>query len=107
MPMRLPKSQWPFELEEEGPPEDRSVLLGGVAVIGKAPHRVIAVRLDPSTLGVDYRADVAEDVYADLELETMLDELTFLDDIDHSVLVPIGGGHYVLWMMPSSGSGPA
>jgi hypothetical protein len=90
---------------EEGPPEDPAILLGGAAEIGKAPHRVMAVRLNPKTLAVDYRADLEEDVYADYQLEGMLDELTFLDDIDKSVLVPIEGGHYVIWMMPFSDRG--
>jgi hypothetical protein len=37
------------------------------------------------------------DVYADYQLEDMLDELTFMDDIDKSVLVPMSGGAYVRW----------
>lgn len=102
MPVCLPQPRWPSELLEEGPPEDPSILLGGAAEIGKAPHRVLAVRLNPNTLAVDYRRDLEEDVYADYQLEGVLDELTFLDDIDKSVLVPIGGGHYVVWMIPFS-----
>ena len=102
MPVRLPEPRWPAELLEEGPPEDPSILLGGAAEIGKAPHRVLAVRLNPSTLSVDYRADLEEGIYGDYQLEDMLDELTFLDDIDKSVLVPIEGGYYVIWMMPFS-----
>ena len=102
MPVCLPEPRWPSELLEEGPPEDPSILLGGAAEIGKAPHRVLAVRLNPNTLAVDYRRDLEEDVYADYQLEGVLDELTFLDDIDKSVLVPIGGGHYVVWMIPFS-----
>lgn len=105
MPIHLPEPRWPSELLEEGPPEDPAILLGGAAEIGKAPHRVMAVRLNPKTLAVDYRADLEEDVYADYQLEGMLDELTFLDDIDKSVLVPIEGGHYVIWMMPFSDRG--
>jgi hypothetical protein len=35
--------------------------------------------------------------------EGMLDELTVLDDIDKSVLVPIAGG--VVWMLPFSSVG--
>jgi hypothetical protein len=103
MPVRLPEPRWPSELLDEGPPEDPSILLGGAAEIGKAPYRVLAVRLNAHTLAVDYRTELDEDVYADYQLEGMLDELTFLDDIDKSVLVPIEGGHYVIWMMPFSG----
>jgi hypothetical protein len=102
MPIRFPEPRWPSELLEEGPPEDPSILLSGAAEIGQSPHRVMAVRLNPGTLAVDYRADLEEDVYADYQLEGMLDELTFLDDIDKSVLVPIEGQHYVIWMIPFS-----
>jgi hypothetical protein len=100
MPVRLPEILWPPELLEEGPPEDRSILLGGPAAIGKAPHRVVAVRINPQTLGVDYRTDVDEDVYADCQVEELLEELTFLEDIDQSVLVALASGSYVIWMMP-------
>ncbi len=105
MPIRLPEPRWPSELLEQGPPEDPSILLSGAAEIGKAPYRVLAVRLNPNTLAVDYRADLNEDIYADYEVESMLDELTVLDDIDKSVLVPIAGGHYVVWMLPFSDAG--
>ena len=105
MPIRLPEPRWPSELLEQGPPEDPSILLGGAAEIGKAPYRVLAVRLNPDTLAVDYRADLNEDIYADYEVESMLDDLTVLDDIDKSVLVPIAGGHYVVWVLPFSDAG--
>jgi hypothetical protein len=105
MVVRLPEPRWPSELLEEGPPEDPSILLSGGAEIGTASHRVVAVRLNPGTLTVDYRAEVGEDIYADYGLEDMLEELTFLDDIDASVLVATECGHYVIWMMPFSGAG--
>jgi hypothetical protein len=105
MPIPLPELNWPPELLEEGPPEDPSILLGGPAAIGKAPHRVVAVRINPRTLGVDYRTDLDEDVYADWQMEDMLDELTFLEDIDRSVLVPLSGGSYVIWLMPFGDTG--
>jgi hypothetical protein len=105
MPVRLPELLWPSELLEEGPLEDPSILLGGPAAIGKAPHRVVAVRIDPTTLAVDFRTDLDEDVYADCQVEDMLDELTFLEDIDQSVLVPLAGGSYVIWLMPFGDTG--
>ena len=101
MPVRLPEPLWPSELQEEGPPEDPGILLAGAAEIGKARHRVLAVRLNPNTLAVDYQTEVEEEIYADYQLEDMLDELTFLDEIDKSVLVPMADGHYVIWMIPS------
>ncbi|PPQ28679.1 hypothetical protein [Rhodopila globiformis] len=105
MPVNLPAPQWPAALVEQGPPEDPAILLGGAAVIGQAPHRILAMRINPRTLSVDYRPDVDPDAYGDYQLEEMLDELTFMDDIDKSVLVPMGGGAYVLWMMPDSDAG--
>jgi hypothetical protein len=105
MPVQLPAPEWPSELLEAGPPEDPFILLSGPARIGKAPYRVLAVRVNPNTLGVDYRYDLGEDVYADYQLEDTLDALTFLDDIDKSVLVPIEHGHYVIWMLPFGDTG--
>jgi hypothetical protein len=102
MPVDLPTPQWPAALMEQGPPEDPTILLGGAAIIGQAPHRVLAMRINSRTLAVDYRPDVDQDVYADYQLDEMLDELTFMDDIDKSVLVPMSGAAYVLWMMRSS-----
>lgn len=102
MSVHFPPPNWPSDLNEQGPAEDPSILLGGDAVIGTAHHRVIAVRMNPRTLSVDYRADVAEEIYDDYQLEDMLDAVTFLDDIDNSVLVALGGKHYVIGMMPSS-----
>lgn len=102
MPVSLPEPVWPTELLEAGPQEDASILLSGAAEIGKAPYRVLAVRLNPSTLAIDYRADIEEDIYDEYQLEDRLDELTFLDDIDKSVLVPMAGGYYVVWMLPYS-----
>jgi hypothetical protein len=101
MPVRLPEPKWPSELQEQGPLEDPSILLAGAATIGKAPHRVVAVRMNPRTLAIDYRPDLEEDIYADCQVDAMLEELTFLEDIDQSVLVPMAGSSYVIWMMPS------
>jgi hypothetical protein len=105
MPVQFPAPEWPAELLEAGPPEDASILLSGPARIGEAPYRVLAVRINPNTLAVDYRYDLGEDVYADYQLEDTLEELTFLNDIDKSVLVTVGQGHYVIWMLPAGDSG--
>jgi hypothetical protein len=105
MPVQLPAPKWPLELLEAGPSEDPFILLSGAATIAGAPYRVLAVRVDPATLGVDYRYDLGEEVYADYQLEDTFDELTFLDDIDKSVLVSIQHGHYVIWMLPAAGEG--
>lgn len=100
MPIQLPQTVWPSVLTEEGPSQDPSILLSGMATIGPAPHRMLAVRIDPTTLAVDYRSDLDETVYADYQLDELVDDLTFLDDLDASVLVPMGGSDYVVWIMP-------
>ena len=105
MPIKIPQTVWPTELTEEGPSQDVSILLTGMANIGPAPHRVLAVRLDPTTLSVDYRPDLDESAYAEYQLDELVDDLTFLDDLDASVLVPMGDGEYVVWMMPFSNLG--
>ena len=105
MPIHFPEPRWPVELLEEGPEEDPSILLGGVAEIGNARHRISAVRVSPRSLRVDFRADLKKNVYADHELEVMLEELSFFvnffDSIDQSVIVPLESGTYVIWMVPS------
>ena len=100
MPIRFPEPRWPVELLEEGPEEDPSILLGGVAEIGNAQYRISAVRVSPRPLQVDFRADLKKYVYADHELEVMLEELSFFGSIDRSVVVPLESGNYVIWMVP-------
>jgi hypothetical protein len=103
MPIRFPEPHWPVELLEEGPDEDRSILLGGVAEIGNALHRILAIRVSTRHLHlqVDFRNDLKKYIYADHELEVMLDELRFFGSIDRSVVVPLESGSYVIWMVPS------
>lgn len=100
MPVQIPQVGWPAELSEEGPAEDPFILLTGAAMIGRAPCRVLAIRVSTATLAIDYRPDLEEEIYADLQLEEMLSELTFAEDIDRSVLVPMETGNYVVWMIP-------
>ena len=75
-------------------------VVSGAASVGQGMETALA-QICADTLGVDYRNDLEEDVYADYQLEDTLDELTFLDDIDKSALVSIDHGHYVIWMLPS------
>ncbi len=102
MPVRLPELNWPLELLEKGPEEDPSILLSGAAEIGTVPHRILALRVNPSHAQVDFRADLDEAVYADYQLEVMLDELNVFDNVDRSAVVPLESGDYVIWMVPSA-----
>jgi hypothetical protein len=100
MPIALPEIVMPNELTEAGPSDDPEILLSGVVNIGPAPYRLLALRIDPSSLEVDFREDVDEDEYEELELEDMLDDLSMSDDLDASVLVPMNGASYVVWIRP-------
>jgi hypothetical protein len=100
MAIFFPEPRWPSELLEEGPEEDRSVLLRGAAEIAGARHRILAVRVGRSTLEVDVRDDLDESIYDDYRLQDMLDELGFFENVDQSVLVHLETGHYVIWMVP-------
>jgi hypothetical protein len=100
MPIPLPDVVLPPELTEEGPADDSEILLSGLVNIGPAPYRMFALRIDPSSLEVDYRDDVDEEAYEDYDLDDMLEDLTARDDLDASVLVPMNGASYVVWMMP-------
>jgi hypothetical protein len=100
MAVAFPQPSWPDTLTERGPEEDRSILLDGRVGIGPTLHRLLAVRVDRDTLSVDFRADVDEDCYADYDLDVMLDELEFFDDIDAAGLLVLDTGNYVVWMVP-------
>lgn len=104
MPVRLPEPRWPAELLEDGPDEDPSILLSRAVEIGNVLHRLLAVRVNPNHLRVDFRPDLGKAVYADYPLELMLDELTFFDDIDRSAVVRLESGSYILWMVPAGGT---
>jgi hypothetical protein len=96
--------EWPRELLEAGPPEDPFILLSGSTRIGAAPHKIVAIRIDPTTLAIDYRLNLGDDIYDAYLLEEMVEEMTFLEDIDQSVLVPNERGQYLIWMFPSRNS---
>jgi hypothetical protein len=104
MVVQIPPEERPTELVEQGPGEDPFILLAGPAAIGRAPHRVLALRVNPVTLAVDYRRDLDEEIYADLQLEEIFDEVTFLADIHRSALFEIEGSSYVFRMTPFSKS---
>jgi hypothetical protein len=87
-------------LTEEGPEQDRAVLLGGTVEIAGVRHRIRAVRVGQITLEVDTRGDLTEEVYEDYPLQDMLDEVSFFENIDRSVIVHLETGYYIVWMVP-------
>jgi hypothetical protein len=100
MPVPLPELLWPSELVEQGPPEDPSILLSAAAEVGGVRHRILAVRVNPHALSIDYRAGVDDDSYAASQLDERFEGLTFLEDISTSNLVQMAGASYLIWMMP-------
>jgi hypothetical protein len=101
MTVAFPLPEWPHDLLNEGPPEDRSILLRGEATIGATRFVVTALRVDPIRLGPDYRPDVAVGAYRDYHLSTIIDIVSELVGIDDASTVQLEGGQYLLWMLPS------
>jgi hypothetical protein len=104
MPTALPDIVLPNELHEDGPEDDPEILLSALVNIGPAPYRICALRIDPASLEVDYREDVDEEAYDELDLDELLDDLTMRDDLDASVLVPMNGASYIVWIKPHLGA---
>lgn len=106
MAIQCPRIVWPDHLAEEGPPEDRSIYLRGRARVGEAWADVRAIRIDPALrMMPDYKKSVPSSCYADLQLDTLLDELACLADSDPLATVELDGGHYVIWLIPCGAQG--
>jgi hypothetical protein len=102
MPVRMPQLLWPAELQEEGPHQDPSIVLGGAAEIGGASYRIHAMRINLDTLEPDVRDDLDEGVYAEHRVHVIFEELIFLDDFDRSSVLSLESGDYIFWMAPVS-----
>lgn len=105
MPVQCPPPTWPAALQEEGPAEDPTILLAGPARFGNAAYRVIAVRVDPERLHPDFRPELDESVYAEHELQVLLDELVYFGELGRDVVVTLESGGYVMLMTPQGGAG--
>jgi hypothetical protein len=115
MTVECPLFELPDMLEERGPDEDPTILLTGVARIGRAPAHVVAIRIN-NTLrwDPDFRRAVANGAYHaggfDEILEKTLDELQviaseledILSDAESSV-VDLATGQYRVFLIPASG----
>jgi hypothetical protein len=100
MTVAVPLPQWPSSLIEAGPDGDRTILLRGLADIGGAAYAVLAIRVDPISLRVDRLDVVASRVYADLQLDDMLDDISSYTEITDASLVRLDSGTYVMLMIP-------
>jgi hypothetical protein len=104
MTVRCPPLEWPAGLLEAGPPEDRSIVLRGEAMIAEARFTVMAVRVDPIRLGPDFRPGVPSAAYAEYALSGLLDQLSELVEISEAPTLRLSTGAYVMWMLPGGGA---
>ncbi len=100
MTVACPAPEWPTELLEEGPTQDRSILLRGEAAIGGAAFRVTAIRVNPIRFGPDYRMDCDAAIYANYDLPALLDRLSELVDVAELPTLQLRTGNYLMWMLP-------
>ena len=102
MPVRAPLIQWPETLGALGPADDPNILLVGEAWIAGAEFMITAIRMRKGMRMPDYRDGVAPADY-EAALDSMLDEIEYLASTMAPALVPMDGGEYLIWMVPSAG----
>lgn len=102
MTVALPIHEWPSELLQIGPEQDRSIMLRAPVVIGSARFMLTAVRVVPIRLGPDYRSDIPHHVYDDHELTPMLELILELLDLSEPSILQLETGRFVMWMTPSA-----
>ena len=103
MTSACPAPEWPGALLEEGPPEDRSILLRGETTIGGVRFSLTAVRMDPIRFGPDFLPQQNSEVYAAYDLSQLVDKLSELFDVAEASTLRLSSGSYLLWMLPRSG----
>jgi hypothetical protein len=93
--------RWPTELEEQGPNEDRGIMLVGYAEVAGKAFKVAALRVYKNSRNPDFLDEVPVSAY-EASLEGMLDDVEDLVGSIEPELVVINGAHYLLWMVPSA-----
>ena len=101
MTVRAPAIQWPTSFDALGPADDPSILLVGEATLQGVEFVVTAIRMRDGMRMPDYREGVPLDVY-EAALDSMREEIETLASTMEPALVPIEGGQYLLWMVPST-----
>ena len=109
MTIPCPAIEWPSSLEERGPVEDPSIILGARARLGSAALEVLAIRINPGLRRTpDYKKDLPIEVYQSRTVETVLDELEFmteaLEDMGGSTsqsVIELKTGTYLLCVLPA------
>ena len=82
MTVECPLPEWPRDLLNAGPPEDRAILLRGEVTIGATRFVVTAVRVDSIELAPDFRPDVPIDVYREYGLSALIDIVSEMTEIN-------------------------
>lgn len=102
MTIPFPTPQFPAALLEVGPQEDRTILLRGIAEIAGSFYDVVAIRIDPITMGADFRDDLSRSVYANHRVQDLLEDVGEHTEITDASLLHLSSGRYVLIMLPST-----
>jgi hypothetical protein len=102
MTIPFPTPQWPSALLEVGPAADRAILLRGTAEIAGARYDVIAIRMDPISMTVDFRADLPRQTYAGSPVRDILEDLAGHVEMTDAALVRLAPGDYVMLMIPAA-----
>jgi len=105
MTVACPPLEWPANLLEAGPDEDRSILLRGMARIGDARCTVLAIRVDPISLRPDLRTAVAGRSYAGQQIKEMFDGLSSYTELTDNAVVRLQTGAYVMLVIPAGEAG--
>ena len=100
MSMHAPAIQWPDSFDALGPTEDPRILLVGTAEIAGVKFVVTAIRMRDGMRMPDYLEGVPVSAY-EAAIDSMREEIEVLASTMEPALVPIAGGKYLLWMVPS------
>ena len=101
MDVQSPAMTWPENFHAVGPSEDPRIVLVGEAKIEGVKFVVTAIRMRDGMRMPDYLEGVPVSAYEDA-IDSMREEIETLASTMEPALVPISGGNYLLWMVPSA-----
>ena len=102
MTIPFPTPQFPSVLLEVGPLADRAILLRGTAEIAGASYEIVAIRMDPISMTVDFRTDLPRQTYAGCAVQDILEDLAGHTEMTDAALVHLSAGDYVILMIPAA-----
>lgn len=101
MSLHAPAIRWPDNFDALGPAEDPRIVLVGEAEIEGVKFIVTAIRMREGMRMPDYLDGVPQSTY-EAAIDSMREEIEVLSSTMEPALVPIAGGNYLLWMVPSA-----